>query len=434
MKKLCFNLGNLRGGNELRAAGDNPPSGSCYCRGVKFAFTLVELLVVIAIIGVLIALLLPAVQAAREAARRMQCSNNMKQVALALHNHHDVRGDFPAYRDFGPYRTSTGAYHYQWGPQVFLLPFCEGSASWDGLRALDMQATTTDAVCWYGLAVQFCRYPSFPNFRCPSDGDATVPSNYRPTLNGEVIVSSRRSIVFCMGDGMWNQGEDWNNIQVNNPRVYPRGVFSGARHHKDLSYITDGTSNTIGISERGCPGSNSTDVATTFDNNTVERRVRSGLNTGNSGVGGNVMLYSGGAIVPSSCLNNAPMATDRTQLANPVGYWGGQLFFSGREHDVGFNTVLPPNSPSCKYTNNDGFNAGGWGLFSATSYHSGGVNAALMDGSVRFISDTINTGDLNATQGGVHEGAGTAPVQPGPSNYGVWGALGTPAGGESVSL
>ncbi|GHT37148.1 general secretion pathway protein GspG [Planctomycetales bacterium] len=399
------------------------------CRKFYNAFTLVELLVVIAIIGVLIALLLPAVQAAREAARRMQCGNNMKQIGLALHNHHDINGNFPAFRDQGPFRTETGGYHFQWGPHVFLFPFMEGTASWDGLKGLDMKTGVTNSTAWGPFAAQFYKHPSFPNCRCPSDGEAQMASGYTPSLDGVPLAASRRSLVFSMGDGMWNQGEDWNAGPINNPKVYTRGVFAGARCHKDMAAIIDGTSNTIGVSERCCPSSASTD-GVTYDTNTIDRRVRAGLNSGSAG---GVAIYSGGAVVPSSCLNNAPLATDRTQLASPIGFWGGQLFGSGREMDIGFHTVLPPNSPSCKY-GNDGFAAGGWGVFSSTSYHSGGVQSVFMDGSVHFISETINTGNLNATQGGTHEGTGTQPVQSGESNYGVWGALGTPAAGENVTL
>ncbi|MDR1964362.1 MAG: DUF1559 domain-containing protein, partial [Planctomycetaceae bacterium] len=121
-------------------------------RNFLFGFTLVELLVVIAIIGVLIALLLPAVQAAREAARRMQCSNNFKQIGIALHNYHDINDAFPAGRQTGNIRTTGGGLHYQWSPDAILLPFMEQTAAWDGIQGLDYHCS--NAAPW-GESVQF---------------------------------------------------------------------------------------------------------------------------------------------------------------------------------------------------------------------------------------------------------------------------------------
>jgi prepilin-type processing-associated H-X9-DG protein len=196
-----------------------------------------------------------------------------------------------------------------------------------------------------------------------------------------------------------------------------------ALHLKDMGYITDGTSNTIGFSER-CVTSQQGQPAGAIGPAT-DFSVRSGTWSTST-------AYVGSSPRPAVCLNDAPDPRDRNTLHTPFAAWSGQLFGDGRPGNSGFNTVLPPNSPSCLHNGTGG--GGNWGITSASSFHAGGVNGVFMDGSVRFIPSTINTGDLNAVQGGYHAGAGTHPVQSGRSNYGVWGALGTPQGGESVSL
>ena len=135
-------------------------------RSRKLGFTLVELLVVIAIIGILVALLLPAVQAAREAARRMSCSNNMKQLALSLHNYHDTYKTFPPAATWGypvtgqPYQA---AYHHSW--LVMILPYIEQDPLYQSInKRLRM---------WGQAAVG----QNVPVFRCPSDGDLKQPSS-----------------------------------------------------------------------------------------------------------------------------------------------------------------------------------------------------------------------------------------------------------------
>src|SRR5438094_2631 len=103
---------------------------------LRQGFTLVELLVVIAIIGVLVALLLPAVQAAREAARRSQCSNNVKQIALGCHNFHDTNGTVPSIVSYKPVVTAamTGGFGAGWGWLPFMLPYVEQKALFDTIN------------------------------------------------------------------------------------------------------------------------------------------------------------------------------------------------------------------------------------------------------------------------------------------------------------
>ncbi|MDO5567079.1 MAG: DUF1559 domain-containing protein, partial [Planctomycetia bacterium] len=202
----------------------------------RHAFTLVELLVVIAIIGILIALLLPAVQAAREAARRMTCQNHFKQVGLALHNYHDTYGTFPA-----------GGVKYLWSVQAFgtgyysgrtfLLPFMEEGNRFDGLAA-DMKAGLTD-----GFTSEIPASSGrtqwndgiIPTMQCPSDPQAKERTIHWP-------VCSRVNVSLCAGDAMWTDDDS------STESTSERGMFRPL-HWRDTAFCLDGLSNTIAACE-----------------------------------------------------------------------------------------------------------------------------------------------------------------------------------------
>ena len=132
-------------------------------------------------------------------------------------------------------------------------------------------------------------------------------------------------------------------------------------------------------------------------------------------------LREGNNVVGLRNLDDAILIKEQAKKVKKAGTdnWRGHFYQDGRAWN-GFHTVLPPNAPSCQATSN-----GYWGaIFSANSYHSGGVNCAMADGSVRFVSETIDCGDLNAT----------STQCTGKSPYGVWGAMGTPSGGETVTM
>ena len=355
-------------------------------------FTLIELLVVIAIIAVLIALLLPAVQAAREAARRAECKNNLKQLALALHNYHDVYGYF-VYRSGGTCCAGgTGLADTNRGRRsgwISLLPFIEQGNMWDRIKAGDATHAPEGPRAWQGW-VPWNTAPAM--LSCPSDGG--VPSGSgRNTL----------SYAFSMGDQVQGLVNGISGRQV-------RGIFAArptTTNHVmySMSSVTDGTSNTVCFSER----LNQTSIPHRGQNpSTVgpqEVETVLGVHTRVSGL----------IDTPSLCytVTDGKYFVDGSQIQARFGI----AWQDGQPMYVAFNTVLPPNAPACA----DG---GSYGdshhlVIPPASRHPGGVNAALVDGSVRFISDTIDTGDLNQRQ-----------VITGPSRYGVWGALGSKAGGE----
>ncbi len=371
----------------------NSKAGASLRRRGTSGFTLVELLVVIAIIGILVGLLLPAVQAAREAARRMQCSNNLKQLGLAVHNHHDAHKRFPAASHDPTFRGSVwtaanGNAYDRIGYLSALLPFIEQTALYnritpfalDGGRPWnfgDRGTTTNPILSPYSQNV--------PGFRCPSDGVIYSPSDVKPAN----YVCNKGDIYMNYGDWEW------------------RGPFSnGERGVCTMGgTLKDGTSNTIMLSEMAI--GRDTGVA-------GQSPIKSGtaINTG---------FPVGGAFTPSLCLArrgaNGFLSGQSQNSYGDTGWGRGRRWGDAISCYTTFFTILPPNAPTCA---ND--NAEGNAQPTPSSYHSGGVNVAMCDGAVRFMADNIDCGNLSASM----------PAQPansrtysGPSLWGVWGALGT---------
>ncbi|GAA4427038.1 DUF1559 domain-containing protein [Bremerella cremea] len=214
-------------------------------------FTLVELLVVIAIIGVLIALLLPAVQQAREAARRMQCTNNLKQQTLGLHGFHDTFGNFPAGYGYND-RSKAGRYIKAWAWGARILPFIEEKNLYDqlqvGSREFDEVLPGTNSASWPADMVAAIRTP-VSTYLCPSDPDPNLINESASFSHSGGPASTKPARSNYAGVyGIYQSHWD-TNPQTQEPRE-KHGMMV-AQYGTKLRDVTDGTSNTFILGERG---------------------------------------------------------------------------------------------------------------------------------------------------------------------------------------
>ncbi|WP_437191468.1 DUF1559 domain-containing protein [Planctomicrobium sp. SH527] len=361
-----------------------PESTSNASSTTRRGFTLIELLVVIAIIAILIALLLPAVQQAREAARRSQCRNNLKQLGLAVHNYIDVHNVFPPKR-VGTTQTNCYDGDAQYGSGLMrLLPFIEQAALYNEFsspQTYGSQAYGAFGPCEWGPHDSGYRpyQIQMTTYICPSDGGLTSKTSSMAASNYKMSV----------GDSLATDG-----TLGNNSTGPTRGVFGNMGVRVGFADITDGTSNTAMFSERMFPA--------------------------DAGAVGQGIKYNVGDTIkdnPSLCRMEVDPNNRKRFTNGNVTNWGSKMSHGATSH-VGFTTALPPNSPACASGSND---AGSHGVFPPSSHHTGGVHVAMADGAVRFVSDNIDAGDV---------------TQPGPTSigqrspYGVWGAIGSRSGGE----
>jgi prepilin-type N-terminal cleavage/methylation domain-containing protein/prepilin-type processing-associated H-X9-DG protein len=406
------------------------------------AFTLVELLVVIAIIGVLVGLLLPAVQAAREAARRMSCSNNLKQLALGCHDYHDAFKKFPVqgggtYRNGGPLNPALdnrGLLSFIVGT----LPFIEQTPLWEQIsNPLQIGLTTHPAMGPVPFTTTYTPWMTEINaLRCPSDPGKGLPSmgrtNYAANM-GDALDFQMHSAL------RWN-GAAW--LQNQNAGIRARASGRGAfqfRYQTSIADMLDGTANTIMLGEiatdlgdRSIVTDPTTSVIGMFQDDDL-------ANSPTTTAGG---IYTtpraardGNFIDPLRprfwCNGGTCMTPALTSIIAKRGYrWA-----EGRTLYTGFATIAPPNTEIAHGAQNSN-NAGDALMASISSRHPGGGHIAMCDGAVKFITDSIEAGNQNSqpvANGNVAIGSPASNVPGAASGYGLWGALGTRASKEVLS-
>jgi prepilin-type N-terminal cleavage/methylation domain-containing protein/prepilin-type processing-associated H-X9-DG protein len=328
----------------------------------RAGFTLVELLVVIAIIGILIGLLLPAVQAAREAARRMSCTNNLKQIILAVHNYESATKRLP------PAWTRPAVSGDGWSAQARILPYIENIALASAIDFSGGYGRAKIVVDGRSIKVSSFRVPVY---LCPSD----VLDEGRNDNNGE---PEHYPLSYGYNAGPWLVFDPNNDVP--GPGTFQAGRVSRFRD------VLDGLSNTLGFGE-----------------------VKAWT------------PYYRDVEIPGTL----PTPVEPTEICSLAGSFkpntGHTEWVDGRVHQSGFTTTFSPNrkvvcdingaSYDLDFTNiREGKNTTALTQASVTSrsYHTGGVNATMMDGSVRFVTDSI---DLD-----------------------LWRNLSTRAGGESVTV
>jgi prepilin-type N-terminal cleavage/methylation domain-containing protein/prepilin-type processing-associated H-X9-DG protein len=353
---------------------------------VRRGFTLIELLVVIAIIAVLIALLLPAVQSAREAARRTQCVNNLRQIGLAMHNYHSAVGTFPpgqgrAASDGTGWPTPGGNGNTSWGcasAHVYLLPYLEQVPLYNGYN-FNYASIVDDGNGVGSEGNDTVALTRVAGFLCPSD-----------TLSGQNWTNNYYA---CIGTTTTQSLSLTNGVFA----IFGTDTFGGPHITWGLQHMRDGASNTIAFGE-ALVGSQQ------YGNNWKGNGVAFAYSDGGStqiykeisGQGTNDVQHEGPALILAA-LNACsakfqalgPTGTNSQGLKQHRGYrWA-----IGERGPTEFNTVVPPNSKQWPWSHCKLQCAGcadsAMQFVNANSNHPGGCNFTMADGSVRWIKDGV---------------------------------------------
>ena len=349
-------------------------------------FTLIELLVVISIIGVLIALLLPAVQQAREAARRMSCTNNMKQLGLAIHNYESGNGSFPLKGAFLGVGTQSPYWTNEWSITARILPYLDQNPLYSSINfSLDYSDPSNATVQTTNIGMIIC--PSETNTQ---QFDAGAIGLYSVTNYG------------------WNVGDWYVHGGLGTSIPATRGAFMINRSLK-IANFTDGLSQTLLAAEakayqpqlRHCVSAGSGGTLASLNNPqaipTVEQSVQLIMNIANGGGGG-------------KC---------KSQLVGHVRWNDSNVPYSG------FTTAVTPNYPMVAgpagldydivtMDENDGGPT--FAAVTSRSYHPGGVNTLFGDGSVHFIKSSVSgfTWALSAPSPAAKSSPRTPTIEPPP--------------------
>ena len=310
----------------------------------RTGFTLIELLVVIAIIAVLIALLLPAVQQAREAARRSQCKNNLKQIGLAMHNYHEAQNCFPISIGWNPAGERQGAF----SDKLMIAPYIDRSNEWN---TTNFTTFPYDSLGWFGNSNIAAQSARIPVFNCPSQS--------------YTIAGGQANFTYAINIGIeGNYNGQTRTAGTHNGLACYVGGGGNSDSPVTFGSISDGSSNTAAYAEFLIDGTGTPQTQ-------------------------QVHTWVGDINQPPAFNRTACITTGVGNLSGRQPERGASWAWSFQGVGSAYTHTMAPNDWPCHCANgcNDWL---GDSLMSSSSQHTGGVQVLMGDGAVRFISNNVN--------------------------------------------